>query len=238
MVSSAEEPSVAESAEALGAYFMGDVGVAEALEKICHASVEAVDPASRAGISMTLDARIGTYVATHPEVATVDQAQYDTGDGPCVDAFATGRAVLVASALEPGPYPEFRRVAVNHGLLSVISMPMSAGREVVGALNLYSPIAHAFGSGTTDRLHAFATHAAFVLHNHQAFSDAQALSENLTQAMASRAVIEQAKGVIMGATGCTPEEAFIRLREQSQQENVKLREIALGIVNQSQRPRL
>jgi len=125
--------------EALGAYFMGDVTVAEALAKICDAAVGAEPKATRAGISMAVDARIGTYVFTHPDVEEIDKPQYDTGDGPCVEAFRTGETVIIRSTTEPGPYPEFRAAAASRGLLSVISSPMRTGTQTVGALNLYSP---------------------------------------------------------------------------------------------------
>src|SRR5262245_46714792 len=104
---SPEDP-LRRAAEALGAYFMGDVTVAEALEKICDAALQAEPDATRAGISMTVDARIGTYVFTHPDVREVDEPQYETGDGPCVDAFRTGETVIIDSTTEPGPYPIFR----------------------------------------------------------------------------------------------------------------------------------
>ena len=71
--------------------------------------------------------------------------------------------------------------------------------------------------------------------NHQAYWDARSLSENLRQAMESRAEIEQAKSIIMASTGCTADEAFAQLRSQSQPENVKLRAIAAEIVRRAQR---
>ena len=223
------------SGSALGEYFVGDITLAEVLEKICQAALDAVEPARLAGISMTVDARIGTYIFTHPEVQDVDRSQYDTGDGPCVDAFHTGDVVIIDSTLEPGPYVAFRTVAVDHGLLSTMSVPMHAGEALVGALNLYAPNERAFSGSDQKTALSFATQAAYVLLNHQAYWDAKSLSESLTQAMQSRAQIEQAKGIIVAATGCTPDEAYDRLREQSQAENIKLRDIAARIVQDAQR---
>lgn len=232
-----KDQPVAASTGALGAYFMGDISVAEALDKICGAALEAVPVATRAGISMTVDAQIGTYVFTHPDVEDVDRAQYATMDGPCVEAFLTGTPVVIPSTLEPGPFEEFCRTAAEHGLLSVLSTPLTAGAQVVGALNLYAPVEDAFDADAEETLRAFATHAAYLLLNHQAYWDARSLTENLVQALESRAQIEQAKGIIMGSTGASPEEAFEQLRAQSQQENVKLRDIAGEIVRTSRRQR-
>jgi GAF domain-containing protein len=223
------------SSEALTAYFVGDLTVGAVLEKLCVAAIETIAPAVEAGLSMTVDARIGTYVFTHDEVQVIDRAQYATGDGPCVDAFRTGEVVYVSDTGGSGPYPEFRRVAADHGMKSVLSTPMSVGEQSVGALNLYSREADAFTGDDRAAARSFANQAGYVLLNHQAYWDARSLSENLQEAMRSRSTIEQAKGIIMATTSCSPDEAFERLREQSQQENVKLRDIAEEIVRRAQR---
>lgn len=220
--------------EAVGVYFIGDLTMEEALEKLCQAALDAVPPAVLAGISMTVDARSGTYVFTHPDLVDIDRRQYDTGDGPCLDAFRTGEPVMIPSTRDHSPYPQFCAVAEQHGMLSVLSMPMIAGEHVVGTMNLYAAAEGAFGTETVATARGFATQVAYLLLNHQAYWDARSLSENLMEAMASRAQIEQAKGIIMAFTGCSPEEAFDLLREQSQHENVKLRDVAREVVERTQ----
>lgn len=229
------EHSLPETNDALRTYFVGDASVAETLDKICTAALAEIDPAVMVGVSMTVEGRVGTFVSTHTEVSQIDEAQYDSGDGPAVEAFRTGLPVFVDDTRTSGPFGAFRRSADAHGLRSVLSAPMSAGGAIVGALSLYARRPAAFGEDELDTAQTFATHAAYLLLNHQAYWDARSLSENLREAMASRAEIEQAKGVIIATTGCTPDEAFERLREQSQQENVKLREIAAEIVARAQR---
>ena len=223
--------------DALATYFVGESTMSEALTKLCAAALDAVAPAELAGISMTVDARIGTYVFTHPEVIEIDQSQYDTGDGPCVDAFSTGETVIIESTREPGPYPQFRAAAAQHGYLSTLSQPLVARGHVVGALNLYARSEHAFHAGEVEAGEAFATQAAYLLLNHQAYWDAKSLSEHLEVALKSRAEIDQATGIIMAATGCSADDAFQRLRQQSQHENIKLRDIAHEIVTRAQRNR-
>lgn len=223
------------SLAALSAYFVGDLSVGEVLDKICRAAIDAIEPAVLAGLSMTVDARVGTYVYTAPEVIELDKPQYDTGEGPCVEAFRTGLPVMVEATCEPGPYPEFRSNACARGMLSVMSTPLNTPDHTVGALNLYATSVRAFTPEHQHVVLAFAAHAAYVLLNHQAYWDARSLSENLQQAMLSRAEIEQAKGIIMGATGCTADEAFEQLKLQSQAENIRLRDIAREIVARSRR---
>src|SRR3712207_1614269 len=89
--------AVQRAIDAVSTYFVGDATIGEALDKLCEAALDAVPPAVLAGISMTVDARTGTYVFSHPEVVEIDRPQYDTGDGPCIDSFTTGQQVTVDS---------------------------------------------------------------------------------------------------------------------------------------------
>lgn len=226
-----------DSLTALSHYYVGDATLTETLTKVCASALEAIEPAVMAGLSTTVDAKPGTYVFTHPLVSAVELGQYETGDGPCLEAFHSGRTVYVQSTREPGPFPDFRAVARRNGVLSVLSTPLNTGTVTVGALNLYAESERAFSDADMAMAVDFSTHAAYLLRNAQAYWDAHTLSENLHQALQSRAVIEQAKGIIMATTGVSEDEAFARLREQSQHENVKVRDLAAEIVRRAQRPR-
>lgn len=219
----------------LVAHFVGDVTVADALRTICTAAIEVAPPADEAGVATTVDVRVGTYVVASPEVQRIEEDQYRTGDGPGAEALRTGRSVVIGSTADDGPHTHFRQAADNHGFRSAVAIPLNAGPQTVGAITLYARESHALTPSTAAELEELAIQAAFTLLNHQAYWDARALSENLEQAMASRAVIEQAKGIIMATNGCSPDEAFEQLRQQSQHENVKVREIAAEIVRRAQR---
>jgi GAF domain-containing protein len=219
----------------LSRHLVGDSTLADTLTRVCEAALAGVPPAIYVGISMTVDGKLGTYVFSHPEVIDIDYTQYETGEGPCVDAFHSGKVVLVGSTRNPGPYPEFRAVADRYGIHTVLALPMTADGSTVGALNLFAQCEHAFDERAISDGSSFARQAAFVLANSKAYWDARDLSENLTVAMASRAEIEQAKGIIMTTMGVGADEAFATLRAQSQHENVKVREIAAEIVQKSRR---
>ena len=220
---------------ALRAYVVGESSLGEALERVCQATLDVIEPAVMCGISMTVDAKVGTYVFSHPVVPEVDATQYETGDGPCIDSYRLHHPVYVHSTHRPGPYPDFRATAANHGIGSVLSIPMLAGDVAVGGLNLYAEDEEAFDEQDTSVALDVATHAAYLLLNTQSYWDARTLGENLQEAMRSRAEIEQAKGIIMGATGKDAEEAFDELRRQSQHENMKLRDVAREIVRNARR---
>jgi GAF domain-containing protein len=209
--------------------------LADTLTAVCHHALVGLPSAKYAGISMTIDGRLGTYVFSDPEVIEIDYSQYEAGEGPCVDAFRTGKTVLVDSTFEPGPFPAFRHTAVRHGVHSALAVPLIAADATIGALNLFADREHGFDRQAITDATAFATQAAFVLANSKAYWDARTLSDNLTVAMASRAEIEQAKGIIMGAMGIDSQQAFETLKQQSQHENIKLKDIASELVHRSKR---
>lgn len=229
-------PLFEEAVASLTRYFVGDQTLGETLHQVAELTTQAVSVADHVGITLLVDGKLKTSVFTHPEVPEIDRAQYRTGDGPCVDAYRTGIAYMIDSTRESGRWQEFRDSAERHGVLSTLSLPLLTQGGPIGALNLYSEIEHAFDEAQRRVAELFATQAAFVLANVQAYWDARSLSENLTQAMESRAVIEQAKGIIMSTMRCDPDAAWQLLKTQSQAQNIKIREIATEIVNNASRP--
>jgi len=228
---------LSQSVAALTQYFVGDATMGETLTRVSELTSVAVPQSEFVGITMMVDGRVGTYVFTHPTVPEIDRAQYDSGRGPCVDAYHTGNVFTIDSTLTDERWPEFCQVAREHDILSTLSLPMVVTGGPIGAMNLYAKTERAFAPEDVQTGQQFAMQAAFVLANAQAYWDSRLLSENLEAAMESRSVIEQAKGVIMNAQAKTADEAFDILVAQSQHENVKLREIAKRIVNEASRPR-
>jgi len=231
-----DQPLLSQSVAALTQYFVGDATMGETLTRVSELTTVAVPQSEFVGITMMVDGRVGTYVFTHPTVPEIDRAQYDSGRGPCVDAFHTGNVFVIDSTLTDERWPEFCQVAREHDILSTLSLPMLLTAGPIGAMNLYAKTDRAFAPADVETGQQFAMQAAFVLANAQAYWDSRLLSENLEAAMESRSVIEQAKGVIMNAQAKTADEAFDVLVAQSQHENVKLRDIAKRIVNEASRP--
>lgn len=220
---------------ALSRYFVGSDTLADTLHRVATLTMQALPQTDHVGITLMVNGKPGTAIFTHPEVPEIDQAQYRTGEGPCLDAFHTGEPHIITSTLEPGRWQEFRDSAARHGVFSTLSMPLTATDGPLGALNMYAERVGAYSDGDIEVATGFASQAAFVLANAQAYWDARDLSENLEKAMLSRATIEQAKGIIIKSLGCDPDEAMKVLIQQSQAENVKLRDVAAQIVNHASR---
>lgn len=232
----AEDTPLSESLAALSRFFVGDGTVAETLNRIAELARKAVGPVDEIGITMLVNGAVTTAIFTDPEVVQIDQAQYDVGEGPCIQAFRDGNVYRIDSTRERGRWQKFRDTALEHGILSTLSLPMVVNREAVGALNLYSRTEHGFSDADERAAQQFVIQAALVAANAVAYWDAHQLSLNLDEAMKFRAVIEQAKGVLMGVERCGPDEAFQMLVRASQRENVKLRDIAVRIVESKRAP--
>jgi GAF domain-containing protein len=228
---------LSESLSSLSTYFVGGATMGETLHRVSELAVDAVPATNFIGITMMVGGRPGTAIFTDPDAPQIDQAQYDSGRGPCLDAFHTGRSFTIASTERDDQWPEFSRACLAHGIHSTMSLPLNAADQTLGAMNMYSNQADAFTTKDLADATTFAAQAAIVLANAQAYTNALATSEQLSHSITSRETIEQAKGIIMASMHCTPDEAFDQLVKQSQSMNVKLREIADRIVkNTARRP--
>ena len=224
----------AQALRALSNFLVAKTSMGDTLLNVSQITVEALPAAEMAGISLLGDdGRPTTGVFTDDEAPDIDVAQYTSGRGPCLDSWRQGKVVrLDDMEAAVGDYPEFAKVAQAHGVLSTLSLPLMAGEERLGALNLYARVAAGFTSDDEALGTELAAAAAIVLANASAFWAAAQLSEQLNQAMRSRAVIEQAKGVLMARSPkMTADEAFDVLRKASQRENLKVRDIAQRIVD-------
>jgi GAF domain-containing protein len=223
------------SLKELSQFFVGDTTMTDTLQRVAELAVDAIVPAAFCGLAMLVDGEPRTGVYTDPTSAEVEQAQYEIGSGPCLDSFRTGEIFRIDSTAEDGAWPEFRATCLEHGILSTASFPLLIDDVIHGALNLYSRQKAAFGAEQIALGRQFAAQAGIVIAYARSYWNARQLSQNLEAAMAHRAEIEQAKGIIIATTGATPDEAFEMLARQSQHENRKLREIAIELVQSKAR---
>jgi GAF domain-containing protein len=216
-----------------------DTTMTDLLDRVTELAARTVGNCTFAGITMGQDGTMETPVYTDERSPRVDQVQYDTGTGPCVEAFRTGEVLEIRDTATEERWRHFCDAALEENIRSTLSVPLDVSgnrTEVLGALNLYSEVPHAFDDEARASTEAFAQQAAIVVANARAYWGAKEQSEQLQRAMESRATIEQAKGILMAQSRVTPEEAFQLLVRASQRENRKLREIAAEIVDRAQRP--
>jgi transcriptional regulator with GAF, ATPase, and Fis domain len=218
---------------ALAQFQVTQTTVGEALQRIADITLEAIAAADIVGMSMMDDqSQPTTAIYTDPDSPAIDEGQYRDGKGPCLEAWRDNIVVSVPRVEDvAGTYPSFAAACLEHGVQSTLSLPMHAGDVAVGALNMYARVPHGFSDDDASVAGDVAAAGAAVLANVSAYWTAFDLTSQLTEAMESRAVIEQAKGILMASSPeLTADGAFDMLRNVSQRENVKLREVARRIV--------
>lgn len=228
---SSSEP-VERALVALYDFVTGQQSFEETLTRIVVVTAESL-AADAGGVTMLDQTRHpATVGCTDPVVAEIDEAQYQAEEGPCVEAMRTGRAVRVDDLASDDRWPEFARSALAHGFHSVLSMPLQGAEQADGALNVYAHRPDAFGDAAQEFGLAFAHQAVIGI----GYWRQATIADHLRRALESRAEIEQAKGILMGATGCDADHAFELLRLQSQSENRKLRDVAAELVERKRLP--
>ncbi len=171
-----------------------------------------------------------TIVRTDGLAQRVDEVQYQLGTGPCLDASRSRQVHAVVSMRTEERWGSFPGEAIRHGVLSSLSLPLAVRGESIGALNLYASCEAAFTESAGEVGRLFAAQAAVAVANAQVYEASRRLTEQLQKAVRSRAVIEQAKGILIAERGCDDDTAFDLLRSASQRQNVKLRDVALRLV--------
>ena len=175
---------------------------------LARATVEGADGVS---VSLHRDGRLLTVAATDRTVTAMDAGQYATGEGPCLSASTEGRWFLSPSLADEQRWPEFVPRARQLGINSILSCPLMAQEQPVGALNLYSRRSGAFSDADGRLASLFAAEASTVLSEAGvALTDVRP-ALRLTRALQARQVIAQAQGVIMERQGIDPEAAYDHL---------------------------
>ena len=205
------------------------------LVEVCRIAARAVPRAEGASITTFPQGR-PVALGDDAWACSLDELQYVEHEGPCLDAFRTGNAFRIRDLAEEGRWPSYVPRAVEKGARSMMSMPMAAEGNVMGALNVYSREPDAFDSEAAAIADIVAAHAGLASQVSMAYFGHRTLAEQLSEAMQSRAVIEQAKGVIMATNRCDADEAFKTLVRLSQSTHRKLRDLADEVVAKAGQP--
>ena len=170
---------------------------------------------------------------TSESVRTIELLQIHTSSGPCFDAFASGEMVM-ASFNEPAAmdrWPVFAGAALEAGFGSIVAIPMKLRDHALGALNLFRVNENLLPDEELAAARALTDMAAIAILQNRAAHDSDVLVNQLQQALNSRVIIEQAKGVIAQKMDVDMEKAFAHLRNHSRNHNVILRRVAEDVVS-------
>lgn len=219
--------------QALSLHVIDRQSIEDTLDQIARLARDGIGAADYAAVTTLRDGRPETTVATDPMLALIDQVQYDNDHGPCLDSYRTGEVLRIEDTTEDERWRKFSLAAAEHGIRSTLSLPLMTDTEGIGALNLYSSTPGSFTPADQQTAMRFSQPAAVLLANAQMFWEARKLADNLGAALETRAVIEQAKGIVMALQEVDADRAFDVLRRASQRENVKLHVIAQRLVDRA-----
>lgn len=194
---------------------------------------------SAAGVMLASPGGDLRLVASSSETMRVlELFELQAQEGPCLDAFRTGERVgheyLQAGT---GRWPRFSMVAAEAGFQSVFALPLRLRERTVGALNLFSVERNPIDEEDVLVVQAFADLAAISVVQHRAATETQLINEQLAQALTSRVLIEQAKGVVFERAGVDMAEAFRRLRRYARDHNLHLTAVAQAAIDGTLDPR-
>ena len=230
-----DDDELTASLTGLSGLLSGHRSLEQTLVRVAELAVRAIPGAQGAGLTLLEADRPQTVVATDGFVTAVDDIQYGLNEGPCVSAVAQGRTFTSGNLGGEPQWPHFGPRVGRLGVHSALSLPLVLPGQVLGALNVYAHDRDVFNEHAISMGEAFSPQAAVSVHNAQLLGQAERLVAQLQQALTSRAEIDQALGVMMSRTGVTAQEAFDKLRVQSQTRSVKLTDVAREILGEAVR---
>jgi GAF domain-containing protein len=194
-------------------------------------SVTAVLGLCGSGVTMAEEGRLRFVTAVSQASGALERVQEEDQAGPCRDAFETGQVVRVTDVREESArWPAFSATATHLAVAGVAGIPMRLADQIIGALNLYSSEPRSWSDGDIAVAGVLADVATSYVVNASKLRQQEQLSEQLQEALESRVVIEQAKGITAYKNAVTIDQAYQRMRRHARNNNASLRVVAEAIV--------
>lgn len=232
-----EETMLARTLVELSDSLVADFDVVDLLTLLADRCVKTFDVAA-AGIMLAgPDGVLRVVASSSEEMRVLELFEEQAAEGPCFDCYRTGEPVAnqqLEGALDR--WPRFTPAAAAMGFSSVQALPMRLRGTVIGALNLFHTDASAISPDARALAQAFADVATIAILQNRVSQEAQVVNEQLSQALHSRIVIEQAKGMIAERLGLDIGAAFARLRGHARNHNLRLADVANAVIAGDVRP--
>jgi GAF domain-containing protein len=202
----------------------------EVLRRLTGLGVELVPGGTAAAVTMALDTGALTFAASDPRLDELHRLQFDSGDGPVVETLRHNEPRRIDDTTAERRWPEFCRAAADAGFYSCLVLPLRTDRQPAGAVALYGGDPNVFRGAAHDIALLFAAQGGTAVRNAALYRDCRRMVDNLHAGLESRAVIEQAKGILHAELGVSTAEAFQLLSRYSQNTNQRVRKIAARVV--------
>lgn len=222
-----------EALERLGRPSLRELSMETLLQTVADLTTRVLPGNPDTSVTLLVRGRPTTVVSTGQLAVTLDETQYERGHGPCLHAARTGELIEIPDTRTDVSRPEYTRRAAGHGSLSSSSVPLliDGDQQVTGALNIYARSSHAFDEDSRSAATRFGPYAAVAVGNLHAYQNARDTADHLQLALESRAVIDQAKGVLVERHKLTSDQDFQVLARASMHINREVRDIADHLVH-------
>ncbi len=208
-------------------------GIEGYLQNLVQLAADVVVPPASVGITWVRDGAPGTVLSSSETASYVDELQYSAGDGPCLQSIRVAEKVESPDLAEEDRWPAWVGRAMEKDIRSVLATPMSVDGSLSACVNLYGFSPNAFTDDEVRRVDIFAAQISTALTMARRLESHERHLAEADAALRSRAVIDQAAGIIMAQQRCSAEEALRLLRTHSSNSNRKLRDIAAEIVERT-----
>jgi hypothetical protein len=231
--------STAEAIEELRDLFAAEEPLDDIAARVAKTALAAIPNADAVSITALSWPDTRTAASTHECALALDHHQYASGRGPCLEATWQRTPVRAAIGEDQQRWPEFVEAAQRMGIRASLSVPLLIGtldekQEILGSLNIYSKTASAFDPFDAQLMRLYTAAAGQAISNAGRWQDSRETVTQLEKALLSRSDIDMAKGALMALHGCDPSEAFARLVDESQRRNIKVRDLAVDILERLQ----
>ena len=183
------------------------------------------------GVTVQRIKKARTTAASSEIARRLDELQSDVDEGPCLAALRESRTTVIQDTASERRWPTYVARASPEGMRSVCGVPLEAGEQTRASLNFYATQERFFHSKKIEKAELIATHAGRALRLALQVAYLTDTRADLTAAMESRTTIDVAVGMIMVQNRCSQESAMAMMKAASSHRNMKLRDIAQGIVN-------
>jgi GAF domain-containing protein len=219
----------------LSKIMLGAQPLSATLMRVAELAKQTIPGAAEVSVTLMEGGAVSSVSFTGALAVQLDERQYTAGFGPCMDAALSGETVAIPDTSDSDAYPDWAPAAARQGITHTMSIGLPVEQRTIGALNVYGAGDTPFDQATEELATAFASYAAVAVANAGVYASTATLAGNLQKALDSRAVIDQAKGILIGRHHFSAEAAFDELVQKSNHSNRRLREIAQDIVDEAQR---
>jgi GAF domain-containing protein len=228
----ARETMLARALVELADTLVSDFDVTELLTVLTDRCVDVLDVAA-AGIMLASPAGdLRVMASSSEEMRLLELFELQSQEGPCLDCYTTGQPVVNVDLAGDDPgWPQFAQRATAAGFRSVHALPMRLRGTVLGALNMFHVDTGQMRPADIAAAQALADVATIAILQHRAATEAKLLNEQLSEALNTRIVIEQAKGMIAQLRGVDMETAFAALRDHARTHNLRLTDVARDVTD-------